>query len=159
MLTDQVRQQISAFIEEEFPEVYIVDLELGEGGKRKLNLRIDTDSGIPLNLCVQVARDLGPWLDEEDLIHGEYGLQVSSPGLDEPLKLLRQYKKNIDRDLRILLENGEILIGKLIEVDGESLVICTYIKPKKVIKGRKPKLSDEKIKIELNQIKEAKIKV
>ena len=67
-----------------------------------------------------------PWraeIEEKDLIGGKYTLEVSSPGLDFPITLHRQYLKNVGRSLSVELIEGEKVEGELKEVKSDSIVI------------------------------------
>lgn len=85
---------------------------------------LDGDQGISIEKCVQVNRALYKKLEESGLFPGDdFSLEVSSPGLDEPLKLLRQYKKNIGRQVEILLQDGAKREGRLLEVSEDGIVV------------------------------------
>ena len=53
----------------------------------------------------------------------DFSLEVSSPGLDQPLKSLRQYKKNIGRLIEVLLVDGQKILGKLIDASEDGIVL------------------------------------
>lgn len=96
-------------------DAFLVDLIIrGERTSKVIELYVDTDSGISLDQCSNISRDLATLLDEADIIQGRYRLDVSSPGLDKPLKLLRQYKKNIGRNCKIVSSEE----GKKISFEG-----------------------------------------
>lgn len=108
-------------------DAFLVDLVIrGERTSKVVELYVDTDSGILLDQCSSISRELASLLDEADIIQGRYRLDVSSPGLDKPLKLLRQYKKNIGRNCRIdCVEQGKkvYLEGILEQVNENSVSI------------------------------------
>jgi ribosome maturation factor RimP len=89
---------------------------------------------------------------------GDYSLEVSSPGVDEPLKLIRQYQKNIGRRLEIELLDEEALgiAGKLLEVTDDKLIIEETL-PKK--KSKKEVEEPKKIEVKLNEIKIALVAI
>ena len=58
---------------------------------------VDTDEGIRIEECAEISRELGLVLETERVFERSYQLEVSSPGIDKPLRLLRQYPKNIGR--------------------------------------------------------------
>jgi ribosome maturation factor RimP len=58
---------------------------------------VDTDEGIRIEECAEISRELGLVLEAESVFERSYRLEVSSPGIDKPLRLLRQYPKNIGR--------------------------------------------------------------
>jgi len=112
---------ISGILEEE-PVYFLVDLRIKPTNNVKVFL--DGDSGITIEKCVQINRKLYKKLEESAIFpSGDFSLEVSSAGLDEPLKLYRQYKKNIGRKVEVLLQDGSQKIGKLMEVNEESIVM------------------------------------
>ena len=89
-----------------------------------LKIFIDGDQGISIEKCVQINRALYKKLEESGLFPtGDFSLEVSSPGLDEPLKLLRQYKKNIGRQVELILQDGSKKEGRLMEVSEDGIII------------------------------------
>ena len=105
------------------PSQFIVDvLILGHKGPKKVLIIIDSDKGITIDDCAALSRELSKWFDESQLLDENYMLEVSTPGLDQPLKLKRQYYKNIGRRLKIVLPETT-LEGKLVEVTEENIRI------------------------------------
>ena len=88
----------------------------------------------------------------EDLIDYAYVLEVSSPGLDHPIKLKRQYAKNVGRKLSLKLMSGEEFKGKLVEVNETSLEV---LMEKKVQKKKEV----EQVNVLLEEIEKAKVLV
>ena len=89
-----------------------------------LKVFIDGDQGISIEKCVQYNRALYKKLEESGLFPtGDFSLEVSSPGLDEPLKLLRQYKKNIGRQVELILQDGSKKEGRLMEVSEDGVIV------------------------------------
>jgi ribosome maturation factor RimP len=85
---------------------------------------LDGDQGISIEKCVQVNRALYRKLEESGLFPADdFSLEVSSPGLDEPLKMLRQYRKNIGRLVEVLLQDGSRKEGRLTEVSEDGIII------------------------------------
>jgi ribosome maturation factor RimP len=85
---------------------------------------LDGDSGISIEKCVQYNRALYKKLEEAAMFPGDdFSLEVSSPGLDEPLKLLRQYRKNIGRMVEVLLQDGTKKEGRLTEVSEDGIIV------------------------------------
>lgn len=80
----------------------LADLELkGEGRRQVLRIFIDKPGGVTLDDCAEVSRDVSALLEVEDPIEGAYTLEVSSPGLDRPLKKPRDFERHIGRLVRI----------------------------------------------------------
>ena len=112
---------IGEILEEE-PVYFLVDLRIKPTNNIKVFL--DGDSGITIEKCVQVNRKLYKKLEEAALFpEGDFSLEVSSAGLDEPLKLFRQYKKNIGRQVEVQLQDGTQKEGQLMEVSEEGIVL------------------------------------
>lgn len=116
----------------------LVDLQYGrEGGRYILRLFIDQPEGIDLNDCEKVSRNVGIILDQEDCIPNRYYLEVSSPGLERPLKKEADFKRFASRKVKIRtfapIDGQRNFSGRLlgcneglVEVqtdDGRSLVI------------------------------------
>jgi ribosome maturation factor RimP len=107
-------------------DAFIVDIQIVPGEQRKVvQLFVDTDTGITIDQCASMNRQLGAALELQDVIPHSYELQVSSPGLTKPLKLLRQYRKNVGRQFRVRFQNdvgvNVDILAKLVTVEGELL--------------------------------------
>lgn len=114
---------------------------------------IDADEGVILSDLIDYNRKLYKQLEESSLFpDGDFSLEVSSPGLDEPLKLFRQYKKNIGRFVDITLNDSTKREGKLIEATEDGVVIET-----EKGKGKKKEIKQESILFD--QIKNTKIQI
>lgn len=110
-------------------KAYLVDVTLrGEGGSSVVEVYVDTDEGITADQCAVISRGLSEELDTQNVLTGRYRLEVSSPGLDRPLKLGRQFAKNIGRTLRVIsvVDNGKVPVtGVLQNVTEASLTLLT----------------------------------
>jgi ribosome maturation factor RimP len=95
---------------------------------------LDADSGFPLEKSIRINRQMRKMIEEAGLYpEGDYSLEVSSPGIDTPLKLLRQYKKNVGRLLEVVLndETSTIVEARLTAVDDVNLYLEKALKTKK----------------------------
>lgn len=110
----------------------LADLELkGEGRRHMLRVFIDKPGGVTLDDCAEVSRDVSALFEVEDPIEGAYTLEVSSPGLDRPLKKPRDFERQIGRLVRIkttaLLDpdgrghGRKTFVGELLGVDGDRI--------------------------------------
>jgi ribosome maturation factor RimP len=118
---ETIRRMIGEILEEG-PAYFLVDLRIKPTNNIKVFL--DGDSGITIEKCVQVNRKLYKKLEESGMFPaGDFSLEVSSAGLDEPLKSLRQYKKNIGRQVEVQFQDGSQKEGQLIEVNEEGIVL------------------------------------
>ena len=103
-------------------DYFLVDVRVKPTSNIKVFL--DGDQGISIEKCVQINRGLYKRLEESGLFPtGDFSLEVSSPGLDEPLKLHRQYKKNIGRQVELLLQDGSKIEGRLLEVSEDGVIV------------------------------------
>ena len=103
-------------------DYFLVDIRIKP--TNNIKVFIDGDQGISIEKCVQFNRALYKKLEELVLFPtGDFSLEVSSPGLDEPLKLLRQYKKNIGRLVELVLQDGSKKEGRLLEVSEDGVII------------------------------------
>lgn len=105
--------------------VSLVECDMFRAGKRKmLRLFIDKPEGVTIDDCSNVSRHLSDALDlNPDLIEGAYTLEVSSPGLDRPLKSVADFLRNKGRLLRVTRSTGKPLTGKLVEADEQNLTL------------------------------------
>ncbi len=124
---------------------YIADIQVKTGNI--ITVVIDGDSPVIIKDCIKLSKFIEGRLDRDT---EDYELRVTSFGADKPLKLKRQYKKNIGREFNIVLDDETRLTGKLITVDEDQI---TVIKKDDKRKGRKP----EEVKISFNDIKEATV--
>ncbi len=88
----------------------------------KIEIFLDADSGVTIQQCTKIARAINHQL-EEQFPDWSYELEVSSAGLEHPLKMLRQYKKNIGRNLEVHLPDGKLIEGKLLNADEQGFTI------------------------------------
>jgi ribosome maturation factor RimP len=110
------------------PAFFLVDIWI----KPIHNIRVyvDGDQGVTIEMCTRINRALYKKIEEKGWFPGgDFSLEVSSPGLDEPLRLHRQYRKNTGRMVEVLLTDGRKVEGKLVEV-GESEIAVEETKGK-----------------------------
>ena len=110
------------------PDLFLVDVQMHNSGI--LSILIDGDNGVPISDCVAISRHVGFHLEEENTIEQAYRLEVSSPGIDTPLKSIRQFRKNINRSLKVKLINGDTREGKLLDADESGITIQEIFKEK-----------------------------
>jgi len=97
------KEKIQILIDEVLSDdMFIVDITVGTGNS--ISVSVDSDAGISVGECVQISRHIESSLDREV---EDFSLEVSSPGLSLPLKVLRQYLKNIGREVEVVTKNGE----------------------------------------------------
>ncbi|MBK7763384.1 MAG: ribosome maturation factor [Bacteroidetes bacterium] len=121
-----VHEQIENFLNESLQgsDCFVVSFKVKPTNNYKIYL--DSDTGFTLEKSVKINRSLRRMIEENELYpDGDFSLEVSSPGIDAPLVLHRQYVKNIGRSLEIELldEEAKGITGKLIAVDDEQLTL------------------------------------
>ena len=125
MTPDTSIQRIEVLINrllEEAADVFLVSVRIKPTNNIKVFL--DADSGLNIDKCVKINRAMYRVIEEEGWYpDGNFSLEVSSPGLEEPLKMLRQYKKNISRKVEVVLNSEEKLEGKLLEANDDDIII------------------------------------
>lgn len=116
-----IETMVSHLVEKE-PGYFLVEVRIRPTHNVKVYL--DGDKGISIEKCVQFNRAIYKELEESGLFpSGDFSLEVSSPGLDEPLKMLRQYQKNVGRPVEILFLDGTKKEGRLLEVTQDGIIL------------------------------------
>ena len=150
---DQIRiigEKVNSLLENH-PSHFLVAVRIKPTNNVKVF--IDADEGVILSELIDYNRKLYKQLEESGMFpNGDFSLEVSSPGLDEPLKLFRQYKKNIGRFVDITMNDSSKKEGKLIGATEDGVVIET-----ETGKGKKKEIKQESILFD--QIKNTKIQV
>lgn len=117
-------------------EIELVDIELNKmKGKGLLRVYIDTKDGVTIDDCRDVSREIEGLLDVEDPIPYSYVLEVSSPGLDRPLKKTEDFKRYTGNAVRVVthepIDKQTFFLGKL-ESAGDDLIVLEMKKNRKV---------------------------
>jgi ribosome maturation factor RimP len=154
-----IEKRVAALVEEKIadrPDLFLVDVKMLPN--RKLIVLVDGEPAIGIADCAAISRFVGFKLEEENVIEEAYNLEVSSPGIDTPLTMLRQYSKNIGRDLEIKLLDGTKKEGILNRIENDNIIINEKIKAVRKTAGEKAKKAEviESI-IPLSQIAETKV--
>lgn len=121
-IKEQVENLLEPYLEE--GKYFVVDLRVqASRSGQKVMILLDSDEGITIQECADISRALGEDLEEADAGDNPYTLEVSSPGVDQPLKLTRQYRKNVGRTIKVVLTSGETMTGTLLEGKENSIVL------------------------------------
>ena len=99
---------------------FLVDIRVDKSNR--ILVHVDRDEGVSITDCVNISRELETKLDRDS---EDFALEVSSPGLDSPFKVIEQYYKNRGNKVKVVLEGGETLEGILNEVSNKDIVIDT----------------------------------
>ncbi|MFK8060682.1 MAG: ribosome assembly cofactor RimP [Polaribacter sp.] len=132
--------------------LYLIDFEISVNNK--IQVTVDGDNGVPLSECIRISRNVNDNLDREE---EDYSLEVATPDIAHPLKVKRQFIKNINRILKVktFVEEFE---GTLVEADEDKIVLNWKAREPKPIGKGKVTVS-KTATIDHKDIKEAKVKI
>lgn len=120
-LVETISRMMESLIADD-KEYFLVEVKIKPTNNVKVFL--DGDEGIPIGKCAVYNKALYKQLEENGLFPSDdFSLEVSSPGLDEPLKLERQYKKNVGRDVEVVTVDGGKVEGRLVSVSAEGISV------------------------------------
>jgi len=132
-------------------DIFLVDIKVKPTNNIKIYL--DADSGLGIEKCIKINRALYRQMEEMAIYpEGDFSLEVSSPGIDEPLKLHRQYVKNIGRFVELTMKDDSKKEGKLLEANEDNLVI-------EFTEGKGKKAITQQLPVALSEIKQTKVQV
>lgn len=154
MNTDQQIERLEALVNgvlEQEEGLFLVEIRIKPTNNIKVFL--DGESGVSIEKCVFVNRKLYKLLEENEMYpNGDFSLEVSSPGLDEPLKLHRQYLKNISRHVEVTLKDGVKTEGVLKAVTDKEILL-------EETRGKNKKKETVEHTIPFDNIKTTKVQV
>lgn len=132
---DTVKQMLQPLLVD---DIFLVDIRIKPTHNFKIFL--DADTGLGIERCIRINRALYKQMEEAGLYpDGDFSLEVSSPGIDEPLKMHRQYLKNVGRNVQVTYVDGTIKEGKMIEANEDAVTIeFTEGKGKKAVVHQLP---------------------
>ena len=141
---EQIENFVESFIEK-WPEVFLIEIKMAPGNQ--VAVLVDADNGITIEKCTVINKALYKYIEESALFpDGNFSLEVSSPGVDNPLKLHRQYLKNTGRKVEVLLNDGTKLEGVLSGVKEDEITLEQK-------QGKGKNMTMKKTTILFNQIK------
>ncbi len=125
---------------------FLIDVVFrGDNRKRIIEVFVDAEKNVSADDLAEMSRKLNEIIDSENLLKESYRLEVSSPGVDRPLKFLKQYPKHINRNFEVVYKSAESetkFTGKLISVERDELTFQT---------------KEKSILVKFNQIIKAKV--
>ena len=147
---EKIQQLLTQILQPE-PQYFCINVRIKP--TNNIKIFIDGDNGITIEKCVQFNRKLYKLIEEAALYpEGEFSLEVSSPGVDEPLKTQRQYNKNISRNIEIIFLDGTKKEGKLLQVAEADIII-------EFTEGKGKKAITQQLVIPFNNIKTTTVQV
>jgi ribosome maturation factor RimP len=148
---EQVLQLLNEALLEK-PEIFLIDFSISDS--YKIIVTLDGDNGVILQDCIDISRAIDNNIDREEI---DYALEVASVGIGSPLKLVRQYIKNIGRTL-IVKTASETIEAELVDANQDFITLSWSARePKKLGKGKET--VQKKQEIPYSEIKEAVVTV
>jgi len=127
---DKVNDLLTQVLQDK-PTIFLIDFTITDSFKIIVN--IDGDNGVALQDCIDISRAVEGNLDREEQ---DFSLEVASVGVGSPLKLIRQYKKNVGRALIVKLA-AQTIEAELIEANDNFIILSWKARePKKIGKGK-----------------------
>jgi ribosome maturation factor RimP len=144
------KEKVQSLVEEVLlPDQFVVDVTVSLGNS--ILVFVDSDTGISVGECVEISRHIEHSLDRET---EDFSLEVSSPGLSGPFKVLRQYLKNIGREVEVVTKSGEKQKGILKSAHSAGFELEVVVKEK--VDGKKVETT-KTLTYDFDQIKTVKI--
>ncbi len=132
-------------------DLFLVDIKIKPTNNIKIFL--DADAGLPIDRCTKINRALYRQMEEMEMFaDGNFSLEVSSPGIDAPLKLTRQYVKNIGRNIEVELLEGDKIEGTLTAANDETIAVHS-------VDGKGKKAVETTREINRDQIKQSIVQI
>jgi ribosome maturation factor RimP len=144
MITEEkIAQLVSEKIQNK--DLFLVDVVIK--GRNRISVFLDSDTGVKIKDCAEISRHIESNLNREE---EDFELEVSSAGLDQPLKLFRQFQKNVGKDLKILTDDEKSFVGLLKSIENKQLLFV-------IPANKKLKTPEQEIVVSFGEIREAKI--
>jgi ribosome maturation factor RimP len=113
---------------------FVIDINFrGDNRKKIIEVFVDAEKNIDADNLAEISREINSVFEEQDIIQQAYRLDVSTPGVDRPLKFLKQFPKHINRNFEVTYKAGDearTITGKLLSVEREEL---TFLSDKKEV--------------------------
>lgn len=152
MMREKVTQLLNDALKEH-QDLFLIDMSITPDNQ--ITVTLDGDNGVKVDDCIAISRAIEHNLDREE---EDFSLQVMSAGVSEPLTLPRQYKKNLGRNLKVKLTNGEKVEGTITHTTQDAVTLQWKTRePKPVGKGKVT--VEKKAVLEYNDIVEAKVMI
>ncbi|WP_447951787.1 ribosome assembly cofactor RimP [Chryseobacterium koreense] len=136
----KIEELLNGFLAER-ADLFLIDLKISAADE--VTVILDGDHGVSLQDCLDASRAIEFNMDREE---HDFSLQVMSAGLSEPLNSERQFRKNIGRDLDVLLKDDTKIEGELGKVDKDGItLVLRYRKPKEIGKGKMDVVEEKEI--------------
>ena len=136
--------------------VHVLEITVrGSSHRRVIEIFVDSEDGVDFEICRKLSAEIGELIDGKSVFPAAYRLDVSSPGIDRPLRHVWQYRKNIGRLLDVSLREGGSAKGRLIDVSDSALTL----EPRKVRSSRAKANDSELVNIPFAHVEKAIVEV
>jgi ribosome maturation factor RimP len=120
------REKIVNLVNEKLQEnMFLVDVTVSPANV--IQVELDCMEGLTIDQCVEISRHIENQLDRDE---EDFGLEVSSPGIDQYFKVNLQYHRNVGRELMVTTRQNEELKGKLVEAGESGITLEVHVKEK-----------------------------
>ncbi|MFM7327216.1 MAG: ribosome maturation factor [Bacteroidota bacterium] len=109
---------------------FVLDVNVSPGKSARIRVVVDGDRSVTIDDCADISRELNDRIDGSGLLE-DYNLEVTTPGVDQPLKVTRQFAKHEGRNLKITLRDGTTERGQLKTVLPDGLLLAREVKKAK----------------------------
>lgn len=144
-LKEIIEKEVKAYFEN--TNLFLVDIKVLSNGK--IEIFADGANNITIDECAQISRHIHHFLEENNLMTDNLSLDVSSPGMDEPLKVAQQFQKQLNKQVDVVLRNGMKITGELLTANDKNILV------KEIIKIKKTETTEEHL-LEFDEIKSVK---
>ena len=145
-------EKIVALVQEKLKDSPLFLVEVKVKPSNKIHIFIDDESkGLAIGDCVELSRFIESKLDRDQ---EDFELEVSSPGMDQPMKVFKQYLKSIGRQVAVIKKDGSKHVGKLIEADEKGITVEKTTTERTGLSGKKKELITEHIVVPFPEMKE-----
>ena len=133
--------------------IFMVDMKVDNANK--ISVELDKPEGITIDECVTVSRAIELGLNRET---EDFELEVSSPGLTAPFKVMEQYHKNCGRQVDVVKRDGQKITGLLQQVNDEGIILAVKTKIREA-EQKRPKTVMQPLAIKFSDIKSTKVTI
>ena len=127
-LKEVIEKEINTYFEN--TDLFLVDIKVLTNGK--IEVFADGKINITIDECAKISKHIHQFLEENNLMNDNLSLDVSSPGMDEPLKVATQFQKQLNKKVDVVLKSGLKITGELISANEKEIVVKETIIIKKI---------------------------
>lgn len=146
------KTELEDFIAKQLEGTDLYPVEISVGKDNVIKIELDSDSAVDIDECVRLTREIEQHFDRDA---DDYELEVGSAGITSPLRVPRQYKRYLGKELELLTADGKKLTGLLTEAGPESFTIEREVKVKKE-GAKRPVMEKETLTFGYGDVKQAK---